>query len=93
MATAKRRRQSADIAGTVRVHRSASPASTGFRGSGIPAASSSGMNSGSRSRWALPARRSWLRLYFSRKWSSKKKTHTYQSVMRESAGPSQSGWV
>lgn len=50
VATAKRRRQSADIDGTVRVHRSARPASTGFSGSGIGVDRSIGMNSGSRSR-------------------------------------------
>jgi hypothetical protein len=93
VATAKRRRQSCDIFGTVRAHRSARPASTGFSGPGTGVERSSGMNRGSRSRWALPATRSGLRLYFSRKWSSKKKTHTYQSVMRERSGPSQSGWV
>ncbi|CAM5322647.1 hypothetical protein SHIRM173S_07424 [Streptomyces hirsutus] len=93
VATANRARQSSDIAGTVRAHRSARPASTGFCGSGTGVAGSSGMNSGSRSRWALPPSRSWLRLNSSRKWSSKKKTHTYQSVIRERAGPSQSGWV
>ncbi|CAM5501307.1 hypothetical protein SFUMM280S_10469 [Streptomyces fumanus] len=93
VATANRRRQPADIAGTVRAQRSARPASTGFSGSGTPVARSSGMNRGSRSRWALPAARSWERLYFSRKWSSKKNTHTYQSVIRDRSGPSQSGWV
>lgn len=94
MATANRRRQSADMAGdVVRAHRSARPASTGFSGSGTGVPGSRGMNSGSRSRWALPPTRSWVRLYFSRKWSSKKNTHTYQSVIRDSAGPSQSGCV
>lgn len=93
VATAKRRRQSCDMSGTVRVHRSARPASTGLRGSGTGVDRSSGMNSGSRSRCALPAARSGVRLNMSRKWSSKKNTHTYQSVISDSAGPSQSGWV
>lgn len=91
--SAKRRRHSIDMAGTVRRHRSMRPASTGFSGSGTGVSSSIGMNSGSRSRCALPAARSFVRLNMSRKWSSKKKTHTYQSVIRESAGPSQSGCV
>ncbi len=86
-------RHSMDIAGTVRAQRSARPASTGFSGVGVPWARSAGMNAGSRSRWCFPRSRSWVRLYRSRKWSSKKKTHTYQSVTRDSSGPSQSGWV
>ena len=90
---AKRRRQSSDMAGTVRAQRSASPASTGFSGSGNPSARSIGMNAGSRSRYAFAPSRSCVRLNSSRKWSSKKKTHTYQSVTSDSAGPSQSGCV
>lgn len=48
--TANRARQSTDIAGTVRAQRSASPASTGFSGSGRGVERSSGMKRGSRSR-------------------------------------------
>lgn len=91
--SAKRLRQSVDMAGTVRAHRSARPASTGFRGSGMPCSRSIGMKAGSRSRYALPPSRSCVRLNASRKWSSKKKTHTYQSVTRDRAGPEQSGCV
>ncbi len=93
--SANRARQSADIDGTVLAHRSASPASTGLAGAGGGAAgsSSSGMNSGSRSRYALPPERSWVRLNSSRKWSSKKKTHTYQSVTSARSSAVASGWV
>lgn len=88
-----RSRQSADMAGTVRSHRSFRPASTGFVVSGNPSERSIGMKAASRSRYALAPSRSWERLYISRKWSSKKKTHTYQSVTRFSASTSQSGCV
>lgn len=88
-----RSRQSADIEGTVRRHRSARPASTGLVGSGKPSARSMGMKAASRSRYALAPTRSCERLKVSRKWSSKKKTHTYQSVTSDSASASQSGWV
>lgn len=91
--SANRSRQSSPIAGTVRRHRSARPASTGFSGSGVGVAGSAGMNSGSRSRCALPASRSLVRLYMSRKWSSKKKTQTYQSVTSDSTSAEASGWV
>lgn len=90
---AKRSRHSIDMLGTVLAQRSASPASTGFRASGNPSDRSIGMKAGSRSRYALPPCRSWDRLNSSRKWSSKKNTHTYQSVTRDSSGPPQSGWV
>ena len=79
--------------GTVRAHRSASPASTGFVGSGVRAPRSIGMNAGSRSRYCLPPSRSGVRLNSSRKWSSKKNTHTYQSVTSDRASAEQSGWV
>ena len=79
--------------GTVRAHRSASPASTGLSGSGVARRRSIGMKAGSRSRYPLPPSRSCVRLNSSRKWSSKKKTHTYQSVTRDSAAAEQSGWV
>lgn len=88
-----RSRQSADIAGTVRAQRSASPASTGLVASGNPADRSIGMKAASRSRYSLAPSRSCERLYISRKWSSKKNTHTYQSVTSASASRSQSGWV
>lgn len=45
-----RSRQLADMAGTVRFHRSASPASTGLVGSGKPSARSIGMKAASLSR-------------------------------------------
>lgn len=93
VASANRARQASDIEGTVRAHRSASPASTGFSGSGVGAPRSIGMKAGRRSRYRLPPSRSGVRLNSSRKWSSKKKTHTYQSVTRESASAEQSGWV
>lgn len=93
VASANRARQASDIAGTVRVHRSARPASTGFSGSGVAAPRSMGMKAGSRSRYRLAPARSGVRLNSSRKWSSKKKTHTYQSVTRDSASAEQSGWV
>lgn len=91
--SANRARQASDIAGTVLVHRSASPASTGLAGSGVAAPLSIGMKAGSRSRYFLPPSLSGVRLKSSRKWSSKKKTHTYQSVTRDSASDEQSGWV
>lgn len=91
--TAKRSRQASVMAGTVRAHRSARPASTGLVGSGKPSARSMGMKAGSRSRYSLPPLRSRVRLNISRKWSSKKNTHTYQSVTRASCSASQSGWV
>ncbi len=91
--SANRTRQSSPIAGTVRRQRSASPASTGLVGSGISAAGSAGMNSGSRSRYALPPTRSLVRLKTSRKWSSKKNTHTYQSVTSDNTSADASGWV
>jgi hypothetical protein len=87
-----RLRQPIDMAGAVRAHRSISPSSTGFSGSGV-SPRSRGMNSGIRSRYALAPLVSLVRLNASRKWSSKKNTHTYQSVTRSSAGASQSGWV
>jgi hypothetical protein len=59
--SANRRRQSIDIAGTVRVHRSAKPASTGFVGVSV-ISPSTGMNSRSRSRYSWAPRRSGLRL-------------------------------
>lgn len=93
VAEANRSLQPADMDGTVRVHRSASPASTGLVGSGIGVDGSIGMKSGSRSRYALLPGRSWVRLKTSRKWSSKKKTQVYQSVTSDSASESQSGWV
>lgn len=79
--------------GTVRAHRSASPASTGFVGSGVRAPRSIGMKAGSRSRYFFPPSRSGVRLNSSRKWSSKKNTHTYQSVTRDRVSAEQSGWV
>ncbi len=93
VASAKRSRQASDMPGTVRAHRSASPASTGLTGSGVGAPRSIGMKAGSRSRYALPPSRSGVRLNSSRKWSSKKKTHTYQSVTRDRASAEQSGCV
>lgn len=45
-----RARQSSDMCGTVRAHRSARPASTGLVGSGNPSLRSIGMKAGSRSR-------------------------------------------
>ncbi len=48
--SAKRSRQSADLPGTVRAHRSASPASTGLVGSRHPRTGSIGMKAGNRSR-------------------------------------------
>lgn len=50
VATANLARQASDMLGTVRAHRSASPASTGLVGSGIGAPRSIGMKAGSRSR-------------------------------------------
>ncbi len=50
VATANRARHASDIAGIVRSHRSARPASTGFSGSGMAAPRSIGMKAGSRSR-------------------------------------------
>ncbi len=88
-------RQSADMPGTVRAHRSARPRSTGLAGSGGTAVPSSrtGMKDGSRPRYSLAPAMSRLRLKISRKWSSKKNTQTYQSVMRSSSGAVASGWV
>ncbi len=51
------------------------------------------MNSPIRSRYAFAPAVSRVRLNASRKWSSKKNTHTYQSVIRSSAAASQSGCV
>src|SRR4051812_23655012 len=54
--SANRRRQPADIAGAVRDHRSARPRSVGLTGMGTVARSvggSTGMNPGSRSRYAF----------------------------------------
>lgn len=93
MLSANRSRQAIDMLGTVRAQRSASPASTGLVGSGKPSARSIGMKAASRSRYALPPSRSCGFLKTSRKWSSKKKTHTYQSVTSDSWGAVQSGWV
>ncbi len=87
-----RRRHSGDIDGTVRSHRSLRPASAGLAGSG-DVSPSAVMNSSSRSRWAFAPARSREYLNCSRKWSSKKNTQTYQSVIRSRVGPSQSGWV
>ncbi|CAM5696639.1 hypothetical protein SCALM49S_08231 [Streptomyces californicus] len=58
MDSANRARQPSVIAGIVRVHRSASPASTGFSGSGSAAPRSIGMKAGSRSRYRLAPSRS-----------------------------------
>ncbi|CAM5667025.1 hypothetical protein SCALM49S_07640 [Streptomyces californicus] len=72
MDSANRARQPSVIAGIVRVHRSASPASTGFSGSGSAAPRSIGMKAGSRSRYRLAPSRSGVRLNSSRKWSSRR---------------------
>jgi hypothetical protein len=91
--SANRLRQSRDMLGTVRGHRSARPASTGLVGSGTVRSAPIGMKRASRLRYSLPPRRSPVRLKTSRKWSSKKKTQTYQSVIRPSSTASHSGWV
>jgi hypothetical protein len=54
---------------------------------------STGMKSASLSRYSFAPAMSPLRLKISRKWSSKKNTHTYQSVMRSSSTAEASGWV
>jgi len=89
----KRSRQSRPEPGVLRRHRSSSPFSTGFVGSGTGSDRSTGMNRRSRSRYSRDPSWSRVRLYCARKWSSKKKTHTYQSVTRLSSVASQSGWV
>ena len=76
----------ADIGGTVRAHRSARPASTGLAGSGtgvgqVHRHEQRAAGRGTPCRPPGPG----VRLNISRKWSSKKKTQTYQSVTRESA--------